>query len=95
MNKVYIDVEFDEKEGKIYYFLESENDPQQELKATKKQIAIALGYDLTQKNKEWGFIETWDTFNGEHDQQEAFIPLCEWDVSIEQLNQFINLKTNQ
>jgi len=93
MNKIYIDVSYDEIEEKVFYFVIDENEEPSEILATKKEIAEALGIVVRKVKNEWCIVVIHDTFEGTHDQKEENIFLDEWNPTVEELNLFINLKT--
>lgn len=91
----YIDIEFNELDGILTYYVDSEDSEQQTIECSKIEIVVSLGYETKVKHGDLYFSDgsVIDKFNGEHYQEECWELVSEWNPSDEELTNFINYKT--
>lgn len=91
-----IEIEFNEQEEIITYYLDIEDSEQESIKASKLDIVNFIGFE---KRERLGEIEILtgveDTFNGEHNEVDEWEAISDWTPDIKILTKYINDKIKQ
>jgi len=90
----YVDIEYNDTEECILYYVNTEDSEQQTINITKQEVINELGYEQRNRFDEVEFTDgsVIDKFNGEHSQEENWQLLSEWNPSDEELYKIIEIK---
>jgi hypothetical protein len=94
MSSKFIQIEHDELEELITYYINTEDSEQQSISIRKQDMIEELGYKTRTRYNDLYFTDgsVIDKFNGEHSQEECWELVNEWQPSDEELIKIIEIK---